>query len=58
LQQRVKEVEKQQNKNFWNKVASEGKITPIYRTKRLIYQGEEQILEEAKRRAIAEYPKG
>lgn len=59
LQQRVKEAEKIQNKNFWNQVQqSGGVIKPIYRTQRLIYPVEEPILEEAKRRAIAQYPKG
>lgn len=58
LQARIKEVEKQQNRNFWTKVATEGKISPIYRHQRLILPGEEQILEEAKKRAIAEYPRG
>lgn len=55
LQQRVKEVEKEQNKNFWDKVRQTSTITPIHRTQRLILPGEEPILEEAKQRAITEY---
>lgn len=58
LQQRVKEVEKDQNQKFWKQVQSSGQINSIQRTQRLILPGEEIILEEAKRRAILEYPKG
>jgi phosphoribosylglycinamide formyltransferase-1 len=58
LQQRVKEVEKDQNQNFWKQLQSSGQINLIQRTQRLILPGEEIILQEAKRRAILEYPKG
>jgi phosphoribosylglycinamide formyltransferase-1 len=58
LQQRVKEVERQQNKAFWDHVEKTGEINPIYRTQRLILPGEEYHLAEAKRLAIAQYPKG
>jgi folate-dependent phosphoribosylglycinamide formyltransferase PurN len=58
LQQRVKEVEKDQNKKFWQQVKASDSINPIQRTQRLILPGEEIILQEAKRRAILEYPRG
>ncbi len=58
LQIRVKEAEKQQNKAFWSRVKETGLITPIHRTQRLILPGEEAILEEAKKQAIAQYPNG
>lgn len=58
LQQRVKEAEKNQNKNFWNQVHQTGTISAIHRNQRLILPGEETILEEAKRQAILQYPNG
>ncbi len=58
LQARVKEAEKVQNKQFWTQVFQTGAINPIHRTQRLILPGEEAILEEAKRQAIAQYPNG
>jgi phosphoribosylglycinamide formyltransferase-1 len=58
LQQRVKEYEKQQNKTFWDKVERGEKLVPLVRMTRLIMPGEERILEEAKRQAIAQYPQG
>jgi phosphoribosylglycinamide formyltransferase-1 len=58
LQMRVKESEKVQNKNFWKKVFETSTISPIHRNQRLILPGEEAILEEAKRQAIAQYPRG
>lgn len=58
LQERVKEVEKEQNRMFWEKVAQTGKLVEIRRPSRLILPGEEQFLKEAKRLAIEQYPKG
>jgi phosphoribosylglycinamide formyltransferase-1 len=58
LQLKVKLVEKVQNKNFWDQVKLTQTINPIHRTTRLILPGEEIILQEAKRLAILEYPKG
>lgn len=52
LQERVKEIEKVQNKLFWEKVLKKGEITPIKRTKRLILPSEEKILNIAKNKAI------
>ncbi|MDO8638814.1 MAG: formyltransferase family protein [Candidatus Daviesbacteria bacterium] len=59
LQTRVKEAEKIQNKEFWNRVEQNGgKLVVISRYERVIFPGEEKFLEEAKIRAIAMYPKG
>lgn len=59
LQERVKEVEKRQNADFWNRVEQTGKLPQvIQRPSRLILTGEEEFLAEAKRLAIEQYPKG
>lgn len=57
LQARVKQAERELLIEFWSKVEKEGKIEPIQREKRVILPGEENILEQAKRVAIAEYAK-
>ncbi len=58
LQERVKEAEKRQNIDFWNQVADTGKLVEIQRPSRLIFPGEERILEKAKAEAILAYPHG
>ncbi len=58
LQQRLKIAERKLLKEFWDAVSRNGEIKKIEREKRVILPGEEKILEEAKKRAIAEYPKG
>lgn len=58
LQARVKEIEVRQNVDFWNMVEETGKLVEIKRDGRLILPGEEDLLEEAKRRAVEAYPKG
>jgi len=52
LQSRVKEVEKQLIKDFWDEVEETGRIEVIKRSERVIKLGEEIILEEAKREAV------
>ena len=58
LQQRLKEVEKQLMKDFWDEVEETGRIEVIKRPERVIRAGEEKILEEAKAQAIAQNQKG
>lgn len=58
LQQRVKEVEKKQNEVFWDSVDQTGEIKRLQRTNRLIRPEEGLILEEAKRRAVNQFPRG
>jgi phosphoribosylglycinamide formyltransferase 1 len=48
LQQRVKEIEKQLMKEFWNEVEGTGRITAIKRDNRIIKAGEEEILQKSK----------
>jgi len=58
LQERVKEVEKRQNINFWNMVAETGKLPEVMqRPGWLILPGEEGFLEEAKRLARLRQPR-
>lgn len=58
LQERVKEAEKKQNKDFWDKVEETGKLEVIKRPSRLILPEEIEILEAAKKAAIEKYPHG
>lgn len=58
LQQRLKEVEKQLMRDFWDEVEEVGKIEIIKRSERVIKPDEKEILEKAKQEAIAQYPKG
>lgn len=58
LQQRVKEYEKEQNKAFWQHLSTGGKVVPLHRQVRLVLPNEVETLQEAKRRAIAQYPRG
>ncbi len=59
LQARVKEVEKEQNRKFWEKVEQDnGELRVIQRTSRVILPGEEDLLFQAKEEAIAAYPHG
>lgn len=59
LQERVKKEEIRQNIDFWNKVAETGKLPEVLqRPSRLILPGEEKFLEEARRLAMEQYPKG
>ncbi len=58
LQERVKEAEKKQNVSVWKKLEQTGKLVTVERPSRLILPGEEEILEQAKRQAIEQYPKG
>lgn len=58
LQQRVKEVEINQNQTFWEKIKSGQAPQPLFRGTRLVLPGEEPLVEEAKRRALAQYPHG
>lgn len=52
LQMRLKEVEKQLMRDFWDEVEEIGKIEVIKRSERVIKEGEESILDEAKRKAL------
>jgi len=52
LQARLKEVEKQLMKDFWQMVGTTGKIEVIKREERVILPGEESILEKVKAEAI------
>lgn len=59
LQARVKKAEKTQNKLFWEEIEKNGgKLIPVVRKDRVILKGEENLLETAKKKAIARYPKG
>ncbi|TSC63991.1 MAG: phosphoribosylglycinamide formyltransferase 1 [Microgenomates group bacterium Gr01-1014_93] len=58
LQERLKEVEKKQNKEFWEKVQQTKKLEVIERPNRLILPEEVEILEKAKLDAVAKYPHG
>lgn len=52
LQLRLKEVEKQLIRDFWDEVEETGKIEVIKRDERVIKPGEEKLLEEAKTQAL------
>ena len=52
LQTRVKEVEKQLMRDFWDEVEETGKIDIIKRSERVILPGEEKLLETAKQEAL------
>ncbi len=54
LQQKVKEVEKQLIRDFWDEVEETGRIKVIKRNERVIKSGEEKLLEQSK--AQAAYP--
>jgi folate-dependent phosphoribosylglycinamide formyltransferase PurN len=58
LQQRLKEVEKQLMRDFWDEVEETGKIEMIKRSERVIEANEAQVLEKAKHDAIAQFGKG
>lgn len=58
LQERVKEAEKEQLVTFWEEVEKTGQLVEIQRLERLILPEEEEILIEAKKLAIEQYPKG
>lgn len=55
LQIRLKVVEKQLMKDFWEKVEDTGKIEVLKREKRVILPNEEKILDNAKNEAIKTY---
>ena len=53
LQDRIKEVEKKFNVEFWNKVEADGQLKTIQRPERLILEDEVGLLAEAKALAVA-----
>ena len=59
LQDRIKEVEKKQNIDFWNRVKEFGHLPPVIaRPSRLIFPNEVDILKKAKAGAITAFPHG
>jgi phosphoribosylglycinamide formyltransferase-1 len=55
LQQRLKEEERKLLRKFWEEVSKTGEIKTVKREGRVVHSGEEEVLEEAKKTAIAEY---
>ncbi|MBI2022497.1 hypothetical protein HYS97_01465, partial [Candidatus Daviesbacteria bacterium] len=55
LQQRVKVAERELLRVFWKRISLSQKIKPIKRDERVIKEGEEKSLEEAKRQAIKKW---
>lgn len=53
LQDRIKEVERKFNVEFWNQVERDGQLKPMQRAERLILEDEVGLLAEAKALAVA-----